>query len=172
MTVETPQAPAAAGAANAGLIERFYAAFNRRDADAMIACYAPDVRFRDPVFGELDAAAAAAMWQMLCARGKDLAVVASSIAADASTGSAHWDATYTFSATGRRVVNRIDAAFEFRDGRIVRHEDRFDLYRWARQALGLKGLLLGRLPPVQNAIRAQAAAGLSAWRAKNDASRT
>ena len=67
----------------------------------------------------------------------------------ATTGRAHWVATYTYSATGRPVENRIDATFEFRDGRIVRHRDRFDLYRWARQALGPKGLLLGWLPPVQ-----------------------
>ena len=65
------------------------------------------------------------------------------------------------------MENRIDAAFTFRDGRIVRHQDRFDLYRWARQALGPKGVLLGWLPPVQDAIRRQAAATLAAWQAKN-----
>ena len=54
-------------------------------------------------------------------------------------GRAHWDATYTYSATGRRVDNRIDATFAFRDGLIVRHDDRFDLWRWARQALGVQG---------------------------------
>jgi ketosteroid isomerase-like protein len=155
-------------AAHVALIETFYAALGRRDADAMLACYAPDVRFSDPVFTDLDAGGVAAMWRMLCSRGKDLAVVASGISADATTGRAHWVATYTYSATGNHVVNRIDATFAFRDGRIVRHQDRFDLYRWARQALGLKGALLGWLPPVQNAIRRQAAATLAAWRAKQD----
>ena len=57
---------------NAALIERFYAALDRRDAETMIACYAPDATFADPVFPELDAAGVAAMWRMLCARGKDL----------------------------------------------------------------------------------------------------
>ncbi len=156
-------------AANAALIKRFYAALNARDAKSMIACYAPNVRFKDPAFGELDAAGVTAMWRMLCARGGDLRVAASNIGADAAAGHAHWDATYTFSATGRRVVNHIDAVFEFRNGRIARHEDRFDLYRWARQALGLKGLLLGWLPPVQKAIRGQAAKALASWRAENSA---
>ena len=158
---------AADAAANAARIEAFYAALGRRDAAAMIACYAPDVRFSDPVFPDLDAAGVAAMWRMLCARGRDLAVVASDVRADAATGRAHWVATYTYSATGRHVENRIDAAFEFRDGRIVRHRDSFDLHRWARQALGAKGLLLGWLPPVQAAIRKQAAAALAAWRERN-----
>jgi ketosteroid isomerase-like protein len=162
-------AGASAGAANAATIERFYAALGRRDAEAMLACYAPDVRFSDPVFPDLDAAGVAAMWRMLTSRGKDLQVVASDIAADATTGRARWVATYTYSANGRRVENRIDATFAFRDGRIVRHQDRFDLYRWARQALGPLGALLGWLPPMQRVIRRQAAAALAAWQKKNPA---
>jgi len=157
----------AAGAAhpNAALIARFYDALGRRDAATMIACYAPDATFSDPVFPALDAAGVAAMWRMLCARGKDLSVVASDIDADAETGRAHWVATYTFSATGRRVVNRIDARFAFHDGRIVRHEDRYDLRRWLAQALGLTGALFGWLPAMQRAARARAARALADWRA-------
>jgi hypothetical protein len=74
-------------------------------------------------------------------------------------------ATYLFSQTGRTVVNRIDAHFVFGDGKIVEHRDHFDLWRWARQALGGKGLLLGWAAPVQNAIRRQAAKGLAQFRA-------
>ena len=151
---------------NAELIRRFYAALARRDAATMIACYAPDATFSDPVFPALDAPGVAAMWQMLCARGKDLHVVASEVEADASAGHAHWVATYPYSATGRRVVNRIDATFAFRDGLIVRHDDRFDLWGWLRQALGLKGVVLGWLTPVKRAVQAQAARALAEWRAR------
>jgi hypothetical protein len=104
---------------------------------------------------------------MLCARGKDLRVVTSDIDADDRKGRAHWVATYTYSATGRHVVNEIDATFAFVDGRIVRHDDRFDLHRWAMQALGTPGLLFGWTPPMQNAIREKAAKALAAWRAKD-----
>jgi ketosteroid isomerase-like protein len=152
---------------NAALIARLYDALNRHDAKAMIACYAPDATFSDPAFPALDAAGLAAMRQMLCARGKDLHVAASDIDADADAGRAHWVATYTYSATGRRVENRIDARFTFRNGLIHRHEDRFDLWRWLRQALGVKGVLLGWLPPAQAAMRAQAAKSLAEWRKKN-----
>lgn len=154
---------------NAAMIGRFYDALGHRDAATMIACYTPEATFWDPVFRDLDAAGVAAMWRMLCARGKDLAVVASDIDADDRSGHAHWVATYTYSATGRPVENRIDAEFSFREGRIVRHVDRFDLWRWLRQAIGAKGALLGWLPPVQGAVRAQAAKALAEWRAKNPA---
>ena len=152
---------------NAKLIARFYEALGRHDAAAMIACYAPDARFSDPVFPRLDASGVATMWRMLCARGKDLRVVASNIDADDRKGRAHWVATYTYSATGRPVVNEIDATFAFVDGRIVRHDDRFDLHRWSMQALGTPGLLFGWTPPMQNAIREKAAKALAAWRAKD-----
>lgn len=147
---------------NAALIDTFYAAFQRRDAAAMGACYAAGVVFQDPVF-RVAGWRARAMWRMLCERGKDLRVSVADIQGDATTGSARWEAWYTFSATGRQVHNVITAHFEFAEGRILRHIDRFDLYRWASQALGLKGLLLGWAPPVQRAIRRQAARGLDAF---------
>jgi ketosteroid isomerase-like protein len=133
----------------------------------MIACYAPDVEFSDAVFVALKGEEARAMWRMLAERAADLRVEASGISADDATGRAHWDAYYTFSATGNKVVNRIDATFTFRDGKIVRHKDQFDLRVWAGQALGLKGKLLGWAPFVQKAIRANADKGLRAYMAKH-----
>ena len=154
---------------NAELITRFYEAFQRRDADAMCACYHREVEFCDPVFPTLKGDAACAMWRMLVARGKDLTLEFDDVAADAAAGRAHWVARYTFSKTGRVVTNDIRAEFAFRDGLIVRHRDRFDLWRWARMALGVQGVLLGWLPPVQNKIRAEAAAALAVYRAQQSA---
>ncbi len=149
---------------HAALIERFYAAFARRDAEGMAACYHPEVRFSDEVF-DLQGRAAGDMWRMLCANGRDLRVEASAIAADEREGRAHWDAHYTFSATGRRVLNRIDARFEFRDGLIVRHVDRFDFWAWSRQALGAPGWLLGWTPLLRGKVRERAARSLAAFQA-------
>ena len=147
---------------NAALIERFYAAFARRDAATMTACYAPDARFTDPVF-DLEGAEVGAMWSMLCARAKDLTLEWRDVRANDATGSAHWEPRYTFSATGRPVHNVIDSAFTFNGGLIATQVDTFDLWRWSRMALGAKGALLGWTPFVRNAIRAQARRGLDAW---------
>lgn len=148
---------------NAELISRFYQAFQRRDGEAMAACYAPAVRFRDPAFGELEGRAAGDMWRMLTRRAADLSLTFEQVWADDRHGGAQWVARYTFTQTGRPVVNRIRARFAFDDGLIVRHDDDFDLWRWARQALGAKGLLLGWAPPVQAAIRRQARQALAAY---------
>jgi ribosomal-protein-alanine N-acetyltransferase len=144
---------------NAVLIDTFYRAFQRRDHATMTACYAPNATFQDPVF-TLEGAAVGAMWRMLCERGKDLRIEYEAIEADDTAGGAAWSAWYTFSGTRRPVHNQVRATFAFRNGRIVRHTDRFDLYRWAAQALGLRGMLLGWTPLVQAAIRRNAARAL------------
>lgn len=153
--------------ANAETIRKFYEHFGNKDAEGMVALYADDVEFSDPVFPALKGDEAKAMWRMLCARAADLRVDASGIEADESSGKAHWDAHYTFSATGRKVLNRIDATFTFREGKIVKHQDRFDLWAWTRMALGLKGTLLGWSPIVQGAVRKQADKGLRSFMKKS-----
>ena len=151
---------------NAETIKRFYAAFAELDPEAMAACYADDVRFDDEVFSLRGKAQVMGMWRMLCeatrAKGQDVwRLDTSGIEADARTGQAHWDAHYRFSATGRLVLNRIDAAFSFHpDGLIVTHRDRFDFWAWSRQALGAPGWLLGWTPLLRHKVRQQAAANL------------
>jgi uncharacterized protein len=145
----------------AEVITRLYTAFAARDHATMARCYAPDAHFSDPVFPDLRGPAVAAMWRMLCRRATDLRLSFRDVLGSGETGSAHWEAWYTYSATGRMVHNVIDATFTFRGGLIARHVDRFDLHAWARQALGIRGLLLGWAPPVQAAIRRGAARALA-----------
>jgi ketosteroid isomerase-like protein len=152
---------------NEELIHTFYGCLARRDGAGMAACYHPEVVFSDPAFARLSGAQAGAMWRMLCERGHDLAVRHTAVVADDQRGSAHWEATYTFSKTGRQVLNIIDAAFEFKDGKIVRHTDSFNFWRWAGQALGPVGKLFGWAPPLKRAVGKEAMRGLDAWMAKN-----
>jgi hypothetical protein len=96
------------------------------------------------------------MWHMLCESGRDLLVTHPDIRADETTGHAHWEARYTFTTTGRPVHNVVEAEFQFHAGRIVAHPDLFGFWRWASQALGPTGLLLGWSPPVRNKVAATA----------------
>ena len=134
---------------NQQTIEMFYGAFARLDPDTMARCYAEDAVFADEVFSLHGKQQVTGMWRMLCeatrARGADVwKLHFRDVQADGASGRAHWDAHYRFSATGRLVDNSIDAQFEFNPaGQIVRHSDRFDFWRWSRQALGTPGWLLG-----------------------------
>ncbi len=153
---------------NEQLITDFYEAFARGDADTMAASYGDAARFSDPVFRDLDAGGVRAMWRMLTSNAADLRLEFSHVSADDRAGQAHWEAWYTFSATGRKVHNVIDARFEFGDGKIVRHTDVFDFWRWSRQALGPVGLVLGWTPLVQKRVRSQATSQLQKWRQANE----
>ena len=148
---------------NEALIARFYTAFGARDAQAMAACYHPEIEFSDPVFPQLRGREAGAMWAMLCARATGLEIAFSDVHADDASGAAHWEARYTFGPRRRPVHNAIDASFGFRDGLIARHVDRFGFWRWARQALGPAGLALGWTPFLRAKVQAEARRGLDAW---------
>lgn len=154
---------------NVELIQEFYSSFQARNADGMIACYHANVVFSDPVFRTLHGAEAASMWRMLCERGKDLKIEFGNIQADDKTGSAHWEAWYTFSKSARRVHNVIEASFVFQDGKIIRHIDRFNLWKWSSRALGPLGTFLGWTPFVQSVIRREARRGLELFIEKQQA---
>jgi len=119
------------------VITGFYEAFSRRDFRGMACSYDPNIEFTDPVFGTLHGKRALAMWAMLTSQGTDLRIQASQVRADGTAGHAHWDAYYSFPflAFTNQVENRIDASFELRDGKIVRHQDSFDLQLWMKTAL-------------------------------------
>ena len=141
---------------NAELITHFYQSFANGDAEGMVACYNDNIQFKDPAFGALKDEDAKKMWRMLMSRSQGkIHITFSNVEANETKGSANWVAEYTFSATGRKVINIISAAFEFKDGKIIKHTDSFDIYKWSQQAFGLKGYLLGWTSFMQNKIQQQ-----------------
>jgi ketosteroid isomerase-like protein len=149
------------------VIEELYGALNRHDGEAMARMYAPDGRFRDPAFGELTGAEAGDMWRMLTSRADDLRVELREHSVDGDTGRARWIARYTFSRTGRPVVNDVQARFRFReDGLITDHEDSFSMRRWVGQALGGPAGLALWIPPLNLLLRSRARGDLAEFRSE------
>jgi len=153
---------------NEELIKSFYDSFQNCDSDGMNACYRSDIVFSDPAFGTLHGEQVTSMWRMLYERGKDLDIEYGDVHADDEKGSAHWEAWYTFSKSGRRVHNVIEASFVFQDGKILQHTDRFNLWKWSSMALGPLGTFLGWTPFVQAGIRKEARRGLEKFMQKDN----
>lgn len=149
---------------NEELLNNFYAAFAQGDHATMAQSYADDATFRDPVFRDLNADEARAMWKMFTTSGNDIDVTFGGVEADDARGTARWEAVYAFPKTGRKVHNKIEASFEFADGKISSHTDKFDFYKWTRMALGPVGTILGWTPIVQNQVRSQAKSQLDRFR--------
>lgn len=139
------------------LVEKFYTAFKNLDSETMVSCYHDDVVFKDPAFGILKGEKAKNMWRMLCEsqKGKKFVVKASAIVRKEDKVTAHWEAHYIFQRTGRNVHNIIAAEFEFKEGKIINHTDHFNLHKWARQAIGFKGFLLGGTHFFKNKLHSQ-----------------
>lgn len=128
------------------VIHTFYTAFNQLDYKTMQSCYHDDIIFEDPVFGVLKGEHANNMWEMLCVsqKGKDFSVKHYNVLSDnINKASAMWEANYYYGKANRKVHNVIKANFEFKDGLIFKHIDAFNLRKWAAQALGTKGRILG-----------------------------
>lgn len=127
------------------IIYHFYKAFQSLDHKAMNACYHQDASFEDPAFGKLEGERLRKMWEMLCTsqKGKEFAMTYDDIKQSDHDEEAYWEVKYTFSKTGRKVHNKIKAEFEIKDGLIYKHHDSFNLRKWASQAMGWKGSLLG-----------------------------
>ena len=145
---------------NEQLIDKFYTSFAAGDAEGMVSCYTDDIEFKDPAFGVLKGDDAKNMWRMLL-KTPGINITTSNVKAGDNTGSANWQAEYTFSLTGNKVVNKITAQFEFKDGKISKHNDHFSFWKWASQAFGFKGVLLGWTPLMRNKVREQALARLA-----------
>ena len=113
-------------------LEKLYTAFARLDAGTMATCYAADAQFDDEAFSLRGRERVVGMWRMLCETTKakalaDWKLVYSGIEVNDTTGKAHWDADYRFSATGRLVHNAIEGVFTFNDqGLIAMHRDSFN----------------------------------------------
>ncbi|MEO5594183.1 MAG: nuclear transport factor 2 family protein [Chitinophagaceae bacterium] len=142
---------------NEQLISRFYTAFQQLDYKTMQDCYSDDAVFSDPAFGLLQDKEVKAMWEMLCKNAKNFSLTFSNIQLlDEEYATCDWIATYTFSKTGRNVINHIKAHMRIENEKITEHTDKFDLWKWSRQALGMPGLLLGWSNFIQGKIHRNA----------------
>lgn len=155
---------------NADTIIKFYTAFQKLDYQTMNSCYSDDIVFSDPAFGLLRDEEAKSMWEMLCKNAKDFSLTFSNIQLlDDEYATCNWVATYTFSKTGRKVVNYIKAFMKLKDGKIIEHSDAFKLSKWAAQALGWKGALLGWTGFMKRKIQNNARKNLIAFIEKKQA---
>ena len=121
----------------------FYTAFQNLDSEKMVSYYSDEIVFEDPGFGIIKGNDAKNMWRMLCDNSVDLIIQFHITSSEKNKVLAFWEAQYTFSKTGRKVINKINAEFLFTDGKITQHTDTFNLWLWSKQAMGITGWFLG-----------------------------
>jgi len=140
-------------------LTHFYDSLARRDGEAMAAMYASDAEFEDPIF-RLKGPDIGKMWIALTRRARDFSIAYTIAQAAPGHGTVELTARYLYGSR-RPVTNVILSEIEFEKGLIVRHRDQFDFPRWAAQALGVPGRLLGRFEFFRRAVSRKAARALS-----------
>lgn len=148
------------------LATAFFQAFQSLDYRTMQSYYHDEATFYDPVFLTQDAAGVRAMWEMLLSQGTDMKLEFKVLEEDDHHAKVEWIARYTFTATGKKVVNHVTSAMEFKDGLIYKQRDHFDLWKWSGQALGASGKLLGWTGFLKTQIRDKARGNLAKYRQK------
>jgi ketosteroid isomerase-like protein len=142
---------------NEEVVNQFYTAFQQLDFKGMNSCYSRDIVFSDPIFLVLYGDEVRSMWEMLCTNARDFSLQFSNITAiDDEYYTCNWTASYTFSKTGRKVVNHIKAFMKLKEGKIIEHSDAFRLSTWITQAFGWKGLLFGWTGFMKRAVQKNA----------------
>lgn len=132
----------------------FYSAFAKGDAETMISFYDDPIEFEDPAFGKLKGDEAKMMWEMLIERSQgNLKIDFEVIETTENTARINWEARYPISNTGRRIHNKISTNLTIENEKIIKHVDHFNLWKWAHQAIGWKGLVFGWTSSVQLKIR-------------------
>lgn len=149
---------------NQQIIEKFYSSFQQLDYTVMNQCYSDDIVFFDPAFGLLKDNEVRCMWEMLCKNARDFSLTFGNIKQlDDEYYTCDWVATYTFSKTGRHVVNKARANMRLDNGKILEHSDAFSLHNWSKQAFGITGILFGWNTYFQNRVKNTARKNLMAF---------
>lgn len=115
----------------------YFEGFKNQNPEQMNALYKPDVDgiFNDPVFQNLNTHQVQSMWSMLLRASKDLTSTYKIVEVTDTSATVDWEAHYTYSATGRKVVNNVRSVMQIENGLIVKQIDTFDLGKWTGQAL-------------------------------------
>ena len=115
----------------------YFEGFKNKNPEQMNALYKPDVQgiFNDPVFQNLNTHEVQSMWSMLLRASKDLTSTYKIVEITDTSATVDWEAHYTYSATGRKVVNNVRSVMQIENGLIVKQNDTFDLGKWTGQAL-------------------------------------
>jgi hypothetical protein len=144
------------------LIIQFYTAFQQKDAEVMNVCYHDQITFYDPVFGSLEGERVKDMWRFLCSSGtKNFKLEFSEVDADNNKGKAHWEAHYPSRVKRDRIIhNIVNSSFEFKEGKIIKQTDLFDVKKWSIQALGFPANIIGGTQFFKNKLRKKANSAL------------
>ncbi|KAG8793616.1 hypothetical protein FRC16_010881 [Serendipita sp. 398] len=155
------------------LVEKYLAAYKAYDLAAMDACTDPEFTFSDPAFPSLNSKQAKGMFSMFVNNREKNKMELEYKDIKKGINDLTYTATYTvrYIFTGRPVTNVIQSTFTISptSNLLLSQVDAFPFYTWAKQALGLPGLLLGWTGYLQSQVQHNAGQSLEKYMKKAEA---
>ena len=114
------------------IVKEFEAAFNRRDVDALLACFTPGSTYRDALYGDhAGTTALRDMFEQMFREGRDFAWRMDSIVETPAQAAAEWTFTYVVTeavprSAGRKIRLRGMSLFELEGGKIAAYREYVD----------------------------------------------
>jgi steroid delta-isomerase-like uncharacterized protein len=114
------------------IVKEFEAAFNRRDVDALVACFTPRSTYRDALYGDhAGTAALRDMFERMFREGRDFAWRMDSIVETPARAAAEWTFSYVVTeavprSAGRSIRLRGMSLFELEGGKIAAYREYVD----------------------------------------------
>ena len=115
-----------------GIVARFAEAFNRRDVDGLLDCFADDATYHDGFYGpHAGRQSLRRMFERMFREGTGYTWTMDAVVETEGRAAAEWTFGYTVSAAiprsaGRQVRFRGMSLFELRDGLIAAYREHFD----------------------------------------------
>lgn len=144
------------------LTERLFSALQRREPEAIAACYEANAIFRAPILGDVLAHNLGPLWRAVFSSTRENALAYTIVDVGLISARVEGVASYVLVFSDRAVTTKFVATLRIRDLRIVYHEDNFDPWLWAQMAYGTRGLALGWSKAWQRRMRGQIRADLRA----------
>ena len=114
------------------LVQKFAAAFNRRDVDGLLACFTPAATYRDTFYGEHGGhPALRAMFERMFHEGKDYRWTMDAVIESPGRAAAEWTFSYVVTdavprSAGRQIRFRGMSLFDLEGDRIAAYREYFD----------------------------------------------
>ena len=115
-----------------GIVRDFAAAFDRRDVDALLACFTPAATYHDGFYGpHAGHGQLRTMFERMFREGRDYAWRMDAVLESPARAMAEWTFSYVVTdaiprSAGRKIRFRGASVFELREGRIAAYREYFD----------------------------------------------
>jgi len=141
---------------NKNVITGLYNAYKERNPELMASFYTEDASFKDEIFGEVTGQEIPKVWEVVHSTTSNFYLYFHIVNVNKNLATVNSQLSYTFKHTGRKIDISITSIFRFENGKIRHQVDEYSLWKWASQAFGVSGFLLGWNPKFKNKIRQSA----------------